>query len=386
MLRQAAHLRIRVAILSRMFYTQSNDIVQCMEDNMKKEAWKKYMIGGVVAVAFVATMTACNSEKEPSSSPTKTPAASNQASPEATQSEDGLQLDDVVLSVGKTEVTYRELLIYQLQIKNKYEPSLGEDVWNIAIEDGKTFSDMAKDELLSEVTKIKVVVQEAAKLDIALEDSEKEEVETQVVEYMEKITKEDQKKYGITQDMVRHVLEDNYLADKVYTVTTNEVNTDISDEEAKQIKLEMLMVMTNGKDKNGTQIALDETQKKTAKGRAESMRQQALTTEDFASFASANTDASYVDFTFGKGDNPELETTAFSLKVGEISPVIETTEGYVILKLISDFDEDATAQKKEQIIEKQRDDIFVAKYKVWSSEYKITQDAKLWSMISFTDL
>lgn len=353
---------------------------------MKKEAWKKYMIGGVVAVAFVATMTACNSEKEPSSSPTKTPAASNQASPEATQSEDGLQLDDVVLSVGKTEVTYRELLIYQLQIKNKYEPSLGEDVWNIAIEDGKTFSDMAKDELLSEVTKIKVVVQEAAKLDIALEDSEKEEVETQVVEYMEKITKEDQKKYGITQDMVRHVLEDNYLADKVYTVTTNEVNTDISDEEAKQIKLEMLMVMTNGKDKNGTQIALDETQKKTAKGRAESMRQQALTTEDFASFASANTDASYVDFTFGKGDNPELETTAFSLKVGEISPVIETTEGYVILKLISDFDEDATAQKKEQIIEKQRDDIFVAKYKVWSSEYKITQDAKLWSMISFTDL
>ena len=66
--------------------------------------------------------------------------------------------------------------------------------------------------------------------------------------------------------------------------------------------------------------------------------------------------------------------------------MIETTEGYVILKLISAFDEDATAQKKEQMIEEQRDAIFIAKYKVWSSEYKITQDAKLWSMINFTDL
>ena len=210
---------------------------------------------------------------------------------------------------------YRELLIYQLQIKNKYEPSLGEDVWNFSIEDGKTFSDMAKDELLSEITKIKIVVQQAAELEIALEDSEKEEVEAQVVEYMEKITEADQKKYGITQDVVRRVLEDNYLADKVYTVATNEVNTDISDEEAKQIKLQMLMVMTNGKDKNGTQIALDETQKQTAKKRADAMREKALETEDFGNFAGSNTDASYVDITLGKGDNPEIENAAFSLKV-----------------------------------------------------------------------
>ena len=353
---------------------------------MKKKAWNKYMISGVAVLALTAMVTSCNSDKKPSSSPTATPAASSVASPGGSQAEDGLQLDDVVLTVGKDEVTYRELLIYQLQIKNKYEPSLGEDVWNFAVEEGKTFSDMAKDELLSEVTKIKVVVQQAAELDITLEDSEKEEVDAQVVQYMEKITAEDQKKYGITQDVVRHVLEDNYLADKVYTVTTNEVNTDISDEEAKQIKLEMLMVMTNGEDKNGNKVALDATQIETAKKRAESMRTQALETTDFGTFASANTDASYVDFTLGKGDNEEIENVAFSLKVGELSPVIKTSEGYVILKKISDFDEDATAQKKEQIIEEQRDKIFVAKYKVWSSEYKITQDAKLWSMINFTDL
>lgn len=348
------------------------------------------MMGSVVAISFAAVMTSCNSGKNSSNSPTTTPTVQPSASASVSSVEGDqagkIQLDDVVLTVGKEEVTYRELLIYQLQIKNKYEPSLGEDVWNFAIEEGKTFSDMAKDELLSEISKIKIVTQEAEELDIALEDSEKEEIDAQVVEYMEKITEEDQKKYGITQDIVRHVLEDNYLADKVYTVTTNEVNTDISDEEAKQIKLQMLMVMTNGEDKNGTQITLDESQKETAKKRADSMREMALETDDFETFATSNTDASYVDITLGKGDNPEIETVAFSLKVGDISPVIETTEGYVILKLISDFDEDATAQKKEDIIEEQRDAIFVAKYKVWSSEYKITQDAKLWAMINFTDL
>lgn len=352
---------------------------------MKREAWKKYMAAGAFMLSMAMTITACDDNNKPEET-TIASTASVSASPQRTEEAKGLQLDDVVLTVGKSEITYRELLIYQLQIKNKYEPSLGEDIWNFKIEDGKTFSDMAKEELLSEVTKIKVVVQQAEKLEIALEDSEKDEVEQEVVEYMEKITKEDQKKYGITQDMVRHVLQDNYLAEKVYTVTTNEVNTDISDEEAKQIKLEMLMVMTKGEDKNGNQINLDEKQKATAKKRAEAMQKQALEVEDFQSFASANTDASYVDFTLGKGDNKEIEDVAFSLKEGEISPVIETSEGFVILKLISDFDEDATATKKEQIIEEQRDAIFVAKYKVWSGEYKITQDAKLWDLVNFTDL
>lgn len=369
---------------------------------MNNKTWKRYIVGSVTAVLMSAMMTACNGDNKPSESKTPeqsvSPSTSDQASPAASgktsptaspataDQKKGIQLDDVVLTVGKTEVTYRELLIYQLQIKNKYEPSLGADVWNFTIEDGKTFSDMAKEELLSEITKIKVVVQEAKKLGIALEDSEKDEVQTQVVEYLEKVTESDQKKYGITQDVVRHVLEDNYLADKVYTVTTNEVNTDISNEEAKQIKLQMLMVMTNGEDKNGTKIALNETEKKTAKKRADTMHEKALETDDFEKFANSNTDAAYVNLTLGKGDNPEIETTAFSLKEGDISPVIETQEGYVILKLISDFDEDATAQKKEEIIEKQRDTIFVAKYKVWSGDYKITQDAKLWNLVNFTDL
>lgn len=352
---------------------------------MKREAWKKYMAVGAAVLSMTMMMTACDNNNNPEET-TVASSASVSATPQVTEEAKGLQLDDVVLTVGDSEVTYRELLIYQLQIKNKYEPSLGADVWKFNIEDGKTFSDMAKEELLSEVTKIKVVVQQAEKLEIALEDSEKDEVEQEVVGYMEKITKEDQQKYGITQDMVRRVLQDNYLADKVYTVTTNEVNTEISDEDAKQIKLEMLMIMTKGQDKNGNQINLDETQKATAKKRADAMHEQALTEQDFQTFATANTDASYVDFTLGKGDNKEIEDVAFSLTEGQISQVIETSEGYVILKLISNFDEDATASKKEEIIEEQRDAIFVAKYKVWSGEYKITQDAKLWALVNFIDL
>ena len=54
---------------------------------MKKEAWKKYMIGGVVAISFAAMMTSCSSEKKPSASespkPSVNPSATALVSPEA---------------------------------------------------------------------------------------------------------------------------------------------------------------------------------------------------------------------------------------------------------------------------------------------------------------
>lgn len=345
---------------------------------MKKRM--RYIVLGAVCMGMVVTAVSCSGNNDEQSS-TSTPGMTNQT--EGTQTAENLEFDTVVLKVGEEEVTYRELLVYLLQIKNKYEPSLGTDIWSYQVETDKTFEDMAKEELLSELTEIKIITQQATELDIQLEADELEEVKANVKSYLDKVTLEDQEKYGLTEEVVTKVLSDNYLAEKVFAITTNEVNTNISDEDAKQIKVEQIMVMTEGVDKNGNVIDMDDTQKANAEVRANQLHEAALTAEDFNAFASSNTDAAYVDFTFGKGQMPELESVAFALQEGEISSVIPTSTGYVILKLVSGYDEDATRLRKEQIIEEEQNEVFASKYEVWSAEYKVTQDVAKWEKISF---
>ncbi|MDO5294374.1 MAG: peptidylprolyl isomerase [bacterium] len=294
-----------------------------------------------------------------------------------------LKFDSSVLKVGNEDVTYREALIYILQIKNKYEPSLGSEIWSYQLSEDETFADKSKQEIIDQITQIKIVKQQAEKLGISLEADETAEVAASTTEYMSKITKEDQARYGITEEMVQKVLEENYLAQKVYNIATNEVDTNISDDAAKQIKVQIIQVMTEGEDKNGNKIDMNEEQKNDAKSRADKLKKQADKEKDFLSFASSNSDASIVELTFGKGDYPEFEQQAFSLKQGQISSVIETSTGYVILKLVSAFDEDATKGKKEEIIEEERDKVFQEKYKIWSGDYKATQDVSKWDIISF---
>lgn len=339
--------------------------------------------------SMAGSMASC-SKKEQKEEATKPPVVqeknlgdSSEHQENTTVETEGLKLDDNVLKVGSEQVTYRETLIYLLQIKNKYEPIAGGEVWEQKISDKETFGEQAKQEVIDQITQIKIIKQEAAELKIGLEQDEVNEVEASARDYMSKITKEDQQKYGITQDMVQKVLEENYLAQKVYNIATNEVNTNISNDQAKQIKVQLLEVMTKGTDKEGNQIDLDEQKKKDAKKQAEKLREEALQAEDFSSFATSNTDQPEVELTFGKGDYPQIEEAAFALKQGEISNVIETDSGFVIVKLISAFDEEATNAKKEQIIEQERNKVFAEKYKTWSSGYKVTQDTSKWKNITF---
>lgn len=347
----------------------------------------QYMMLGVAAVTLLATTTACN-KKEDTSTPSATPTVNAEnsdatATPSEGEATKSLDFDAVVLKVGNEKVTYREALLYLLQLKSKYEPSLGSDIWNYEMEEGKTFGAMAKEELFSQLTEIKIIKQQAAKLDIQLESDEVEEVKTNAKAYINQITKEDQAKYGITEEVVTSVLSDNYLAEKVFAIATNEVDTNISNEEAKQVKVQQLFVMTKGTDKNGISVELSEEEKKSALERAKTFRDGAVAAEDFYTYASSNSDIAIVEFTFGKGDYEELESAVFALKEGEISPVITTSTGYAIVKLISANDEDATRQKKEDIIKQKQDAVFASKYEVWSADYKVTQDVANWDQITF---
>lgn len=294
--------------------------------------------------------------------------------------------ETLVLKVDKQKVNYNEVMLYVLMLKQEYEPSLGKEIWSFDKGDGKTFEDEAKEEVISEITQLKIICQKAGELGITLNEDEMAEVKEIAKAHLEEIASEDADKYGITLDVIEKIYEEHSLAKKTFDTITLDVDTEVSDEDAKQITVNQIYIATVTHDKDGNEIKLDDKEKAKALKKVKTLLKEAKKTEDFAAFAEKNTQHNQVQFTFGKGEAGEvLEKVVFALKTGEISGIITLDNGYYILECVSDFDEDATAIKKEEIIADRQKKEFAKVYKDWSKEFEVTLNTTVWDTVTFAE-
>lgn len=317
-----------------------------------------------------------------------------------------LTMDSVIMRVGELGVTYREVLIYMYQMKERYEPGFGENIWDFAVEGDQSFGEYAKAEVMDNLIQIKIIVQQAAKQGVTLAADEVSEISREAEEYLEGIKSSDIKEYGLTQEFIEAIYQDNRLAEKMFDITTSVVDTDISDAEAKQSRVQYLAVLTKGTDRNGKDIHLkSEKDLKEALKRTQNLRKQAREAADFGNFADANSDLEEYEITYGNSDlNTEDKEVwqgssaqlaeipkavllqGLKMKTGEMSKVLETKKGYFILYCASEFDEDATRARKEKIIENEQEKVFLEAYEEWSGDYKVEIGKRLWEGISFQEL
>ena len=119
--------------------------------------------------------------------------------------------------------------------------------------------------------------------------------------------------------------------------------------------------------------------------RVEALRTQALTEDNFYKLAAANTeDSTMLEITGGEGDFPEeYEDIVLGLKAGQVSEVIETTDYFYIFYCVTEFDEDATQAKKEEIISLRQEEEFERFYKEWKEQTPIEINEDVWNAIGF---
>lgn len=343
-----------------------------MWGNKGKNICKKVLMIGCILGVMVSVLVGCEKDNKKNNGNTK-------------ELESGM--DEIFMSVGDVSVSYKEALAYIYMLKKQYEPSMGKDIWDFKMEDGKTFEDYAKNEIVKQITQLKVIGQEAKRLEIALDEDEKLEAKATAKDFLKRVSKEDKKYYQLKESTMTLIMEEHLLAKKVYDIATNEVDTTISDEEAKQITLQYLVIMTKGTDKNGNKVDMSKEEKKIAKKKAKNLYKQAKEASSFYSLAESYTDAEKVEITFGKNEMPKyLEDIAFSLKKGEMSELIEGEDGYYILYCINDNDEDAAIAKKEEIIQEQQDKLFRKKFKKWAKKYNVIIGTKVWDKIELNKI
>jgi foldase protein PrsA len=293
--------------------------------------------------------------------------------------------------IGDTKVYYNEAMVYLKMAQDNYEAEYGNNLWNADIfGNGVSFGKALKEEVVNQITELKVIGAKAKDLKIELTEEEQAEADSYAEEYYKTLSKEDKQRYRMTKELLQKVFSDNLLADKVFENETINVDTNVPDSEAKQITVQDIFIQNYNLDSSGKKVALSTEDKKTAYKKVKSLLDQAKKTDDFKSLAEANSEAEQIEYTFGHGKAPKeygdpFEKAAFDLKTGQISSIITTDTGWHILYCVSDFNEDATTQVKEDIIEGRRNDMFSELYKEWSADYEVVVNNEAWDAIALAD-
>lgn len=291
-----------------------------------------------------------------------------------------------MLRVGDTQVDYREGIVYLNAVQEDYEQYYGNDIWKYAVDSqGNTMGEVIKEQTLEQIIYVKVVCKKADQLGIVLSEDELQLVEEQTAAYMKKLQGSSLLLKGVNADIVRRIYSDNMLARKTFEVTTLNVDTDVTDEEARQHRFQTIAIRNYKIDFSGNRVAYSGAELTELEERVESLRQQAVETEDFYKLAAKNTeDSTMLELSGGVGDFPEeYEDIVLALDAGEVSEVITTTDYYYIFYCVTEFDVDATHEKKEEIIAARQEEEFKNRYREWREATLIEINEEVWETLNF---
>ena len=209
--------------------------------------------------------------------------------------------------------------------------------------------------------------------------------------------------YGVTQEMIEDLLEMyTYKAD-LKALATEDIDREVSDEEAAQSTVMYIRLATEERAQTSNSVSgstnssSSEEEIKTDEERlaeANEVLEQFKANPDITS-DEANTMADAVDedffameYSYGKDDDilpSEVTEAAATLSDGEVyDGVIETDSFFYIVKLVSEFDEEATQTEKESIISERETQAYNDIIKQWVLESDISEKNCL-NSITVTD-
>ena len=246
---------------------------------------------------------------------------------------------------------------------------------------GEIYGESAKESLLEQFEELYVLEAEASNYGVELTEEEKTAIGEAATSFMEANTDKVKNALGVDQAMTEHLLTLLTVQNKMYDVLTAEVDTEVSDDEAAQKKITYVFVSTAGTetDEDGNTIDLTDEQKAEKKAVLEELLQAASESKDLAAAVDAANEEADEDsqltaneITYGADSTTpaeEVRAAADKLQDNELAPIVETETGYYAVQMNSTFDEEATQQKKDTIVQERRDALYEEQYTVLAENH-----------------
>lgn len=306
---------------------------------------------------------------------------------------DSLKGSKVVLTTGfeKNEVfriedmscTLPEAMVYLINTKNRYESVYGREIWDVSL-DGVTLEENIKETVLAQLAQQKTMNLLARQNGVALSEEEEARVMQAAETYFQSLSEEEKSALQITVKDVEELYREYALARKVYQYIIKDINPEISDDEARTITVQYIYFRTCILDGTGKKIEYSEEEKQEILRKAEEVRFQLKNEEaDFEELILKYSDSEEGTCSFGKGEKDQaFEDAAFNLETDEISDIVETPDGYYLIKCISTFNRTETDANKVKIVEKRREEVFGQEYEDFVAALTRNLNEDLWQSVS----
>lgn len=275
----------------------------------------------------------------------------------------------VISSVTKTtqtDYTKGQIMVVAATERNRYQNIYTSRLWSVSADaQGTTFEELLKRQIEQFLEELAVVNLMAREQGIELTSQENDVVKTLSEEYYQGLTREDLEYLGVSEDEVYDLYSRYYLADKTVSALIDSRELEVSDAEAKVIEI--------------GQIELDSREK------AEEVLQK-LSQEkaDFNAIASENSLNPQINLKLEwKEDMGQLEQSAFSLEQDELSDIVESDGKFYIQKCINAYDEEATAERKNRLVQEKKTEAFRALYEPFIKEHTVKLQEGIWDDVDF---
>lgn len=290
---------------------------------------------------------------------------------------------DEIFRIGDESCKKGELMVYLTTTQNQYENVYGAEIWNTSL-DGVTLEENVKETVLARIAQIKTMYLLAKEKGITLDEQEEEKVAAAAAEYFQSLKETEVEQMGVEPKTIENLYREYAMANKVYQYIIQDVNPEISDDEARTITVQHIFIRTWSLDTDGNRVPYSESAKQAAYEKACEIREMAVDGEhDFAELASKYSEDSNITHSFGKGELDEAyETAAFMLETDEVSQVVETETGYHIIKCLNTFNREETDANKLKIVEQRRKEVFGQEYDRFVETLVRNLNQKLWDEVT----
>lgn len=291
---------------------------------------------------------------------------------------------DEVFRIENLSCTVPEIMVYLTTTQNQYEAVYGEQIWQTNL-DGVTLEENVKETVLAKIAQIKSLNLLAQSKEVSLDEAELEKVARATETYYNSLNETEKELLGVTPEVINRLYAEYALAEKVYAHIIKDINPEISDDEARIITVEHILIKTYTTDGSGRRVEYTETAKAAAYEKA--CEVLALATDgqhEFESLISQYSEDSIGTYSFGKGEmEAAFENAAFNLGENEISSIVESSHGYHIIKCITTFNREQTDQNKLTIMEERKKEVFGEEYDVFVDTLTRQLNETLWENVHF---
>ncbi len=273
----------------------------------------------------------------------------------------------------------------------------GSSMWDSDLMgDGTTLAETVRKDTLEQVELAYLLEDHMEDYDLSISEDDLDSIEKAAEEFVSENSEEALEQMGATEDYVKEMLRITMIQKRMEAAIKADADTEVSDEDAAQrtfsyynITLPETSEDTETATEEGTEAVEESTEQKEAELEAYAEEVAAYATTDFDGVAD-NYSLTVNTYSYGKDEDSfatEVIEAADALSEGQVSSLIKTSDGaYYVIRLDSEFDQEATETRRQEIIDERQTDLYNEVTDSYKDGVEWEEDEDVLASISFAHM